>query len=58
MKISDQDEYEAAASRANAVSDAPEGSAAAELAELVAALRVWNEEHRAKTVMGRSQSTA
>lgn len=34
--------YEAAAARANALSDAPEGSeAAAELAELVAALREW-----------------
>lgn len=42
MQIENNDEYEAAAARANALSDAPEGSkAAAELAELVAALRQW-----------------
>lgn len=53
MKISNRDEYEAAASRANALSDAPEGSAAAgELAELVAALRVWDEEHKGENSHG------
>ncbi|MDU0343718.1 hypothetical protein [Bosea rubneri] len=43
MLIENHDEYEAAAARANALSDAPEGSEAAEeLAELVAALREWD----------------
>jgi hypothetical protein len=47
MKISNKAEYVAAAERANALSDAPEGSPAGrELAELVAALRGWDAAHR------------
>ncbi|MDU0341989.1 hypothetical protein [Bosea rubneri] len=42
MQIENKDEYEAVAARANALSAAPESSkAAAELAELVAALLQW-----------------
>lgn len=46
MRISDRTEYGAAATRANALSDAREGTPqAAELAMLVAALKAWDEEH-------------
>ncbi|WID98818.1 hypothetical protein QO058_11540 [Bosea vestrisii] len=47
MLIQSHTDYAAAAERANALSDAPEGSAAAEeLKGLVAALRQWDEDHR------------
>ena len=47
VKISNHDEYEAAVARASSLSDAPDGSpSAAEHAGLVAAIRVWDEEHK------------
>ncbi|KRE11743.1 hypothetical protein ASE66_24880 [Bosea sp. Root483D1] len=53
MIISTKAEYEAAAERANALSDAPEGSpAAAELAALVCALRKWDEVHAGENAHG------
>lgn len=42
MRIENKDEYDAAAARANALSDAPEGTvAAAELADLIMAIQDW-----------------
>lgn len=53
MKISNHDEYAAAAARASSLSDAPEGSeAASELAELVTALRAWDEAHKGQNSHG------
>lgn len=53
MKISNHDEYEAAVARASALSDAREGSAAAaEHAELTAALRAWTEAHKGENSNG------
>lgn len=53
MKIRNRAEYDAAALRANALSDAPEGAPAAEeLAELVAALREWTEVHEGEQCHG------
>ena len=53
MRISNREEYEAALARANALSDAPEGSAqAAEFAELEAALRTWNEARQGENSHG------
>lgn len=46
MDITNKAEYDAAATRANAISDAPEGTPEArELAGLVAAIRAWDEAH-------------
>lgn len=51
--INDKSEYEAAAARANALSDAPEGSPAAEeLAALVADLRRWDDDHKGEQSHG------
>ncbi|AOO81330.1 hypothetical protein [Bosea vaviloviae] len=51
--IANKAEYEAAAARANALSDAPEGSPAAqELATLVAELRQWDEAHKGENSHG------
>lgn len=45
MTIRDRSEYEAAAARAHALSDAPEGSPQAyELARLIIDLKAWDEE--------------
>ena len=47
MPIQTRTEYEAIALRANALSDAPEGSPAAEeLSALIADLRAWDETHK------------
>lgn len=57
MIITSKAEYEAAAERANAISDAPEGSpAASELAALVEALRKWDEEHTGENRNGPENS--
>lgn len=53
MKISNHDEYNAAVARASSLSDAPEGSpAAAEHAELMAAIRAWDEAHKGENSHG------
>lgn len=53
MFIQNHTEYAAAAERANALSDAPEGSEAArELATLIEALRKWDEEHAGENAHG------
>jgi hypothetical protein len=53
MKITTPGEYEAALARAKALSDAPEGTpAGAELFELVAALRAWDEIHKGESANG------
>lgn len=53
MRIADRTEYDAAATRANALSDAPEGTPQAdELAMLVAALKAWDEDHGGETSHG------
>ena len=53
MNITDKEEYAAAAQRASAISDAPEGSAEAqELAILVAAIRNWDEAHKGENANG------
>ena len=53
MKIASKSEYEAAAARANALSDAPEGTSEAdELAGLVAAIRAWDEAHKGEQSHG------
>ncbi|MEI5668318.1 hypothetical protein WBO78_24355 [Bosea sp. CCNWLW174] len=53
MVIQNHTEYAAAAERANALSDAPEGSEAArELATLIAALRKWDEDHAGENAHG------
>ncbi|HEV7321797.1 MAG TPA: hypothetical protein VGO04_24595 [Ensifer sp.] len=53
MRISNHDEYNAAVARAHSLSDAPEGSAAAaEHADLIAALRAWDEEHKGENSHG------
>jgi len=45
MTIRDRSEYEAAAARAHALSDAPEGSPQAdELARLIVDLKAWDDE--------------
>ena len=47
MPINNSYEYEAATLRANAISDAPEGSPAAqERAQLIAEIRAWDEIHQ------------
>jgi hypothetical protein len=53
MPLRTKAEYEAAALRANALSDAPEGSPAAEeLATLIADLRAWDETHKGEHMNG------
>ncbi|MCV9937145.1 hypothetical protein OIU35_12290 [Boseaceae bacterium BT-24-1] len=53
MLIQSHTEYAAAAERANALSDVPEDSAAAEeLKNLVAALRQWDEDHAGENKHG------
>lgn len=53
MRIESHTEYAAAAERANALSDAPEGSdAAGERAVLIEALRKWDREHARENVHG------
>jgi len=53
MRIQNHTEYAAAAERANALSDAPEGSEAArELAVLIEALRQWDEDHAGENAHG------
>lgn len=53
MLIQNQTDYAAAAERANALSDAPEGSKAArELAGLIEALRKWDEDHVGENAHG------
>jgi hypothetical protein len=53
MNIRDKAEYDAAATRANAISDAPEGTPEArELARLVAAIRAWDEAHKGEQSHG------
>lgn len=53
MKIKDKADYDAAAKRANAISDAPEGTPAArELAGLVGAIRAWEEAHKGENANG------
>lgn len=53
MLIQNHTEYAAAAERANALSDAPEGSdAARELAALIDALRKWDEVHAGENAHG------
>lgn len=53
MLIQNHTEYAAAAERANALSDAPEGSEAArELAVLIEALRKWDEAHAGENAHG------
>ncbi|MCV9937698.1 hypothetical protein OIU35_15190 [Boseaceae bacterium BT-24-1] len=53
MLIQSYTEYAAAAERANAISDAQEGSEeAAELANLIAAIRQWDEDHAGENSHG------
>ncbi|WP_129160492.1 hypothetical protein [Bosea sp. Tri-44] len=53
MLIQSHTEYAAKAERANALSDAPEGSSAAEeLKNLIAALRQWDEDHAGENMHG------
>lgn len=53
MKISNYDEYKAAVARASSLSDAPEGSpSGAEHADLTAAIRAWDEEHKGQNSHG------
>jgi len=53
MTIASHDEYKAAVARASSLSDAPKGSpAAAEHAELTAALRAWDEVHKGENSHG------
>lgn len=53
VKISNHDEYEAAVARASSLSDARDGSpSAAEHAELVAAIRSWDEQHKGENSHG------
>ncbi|RYF29772.1 MAG: hypothetical protein EOO23_06675 [Comamonadaceae bacterium] len=53
IQINSRAEYQAAVERANALSDAPEGSeAASELAILVGALRKWDETHAGENAHG------
>lgn len=58
MQITSRAEYDAATTRANAISDASEGTPQAqELARLVAAIRVWDEAHEAKHAHGPEEVT-
>lgn len=53
MKIFSHDDYAAAFARASSLSDAPEGTpAAAEHAELTAAMRDWDEAHKGENSHG------
>jgi hypothetical protein len=53
MDITNKAEYDAAATRANAISDAPEGtSEARELAGLVVAIRAWDKAHKGEQSNG------
>lgn len=58
MPINNRAEYEQAIARANALSDAPEGSQQAqERAELAADLRAWDEKHRGENAHGPDSDT-
>lgn len=58
MEITNKAEYDAAATRANALSDAPEGTPQArELAGLVSAIRAWDEAHEGEHASGPEEVT-
>ena len=58
MPITTRAEYDHAVARANALSDAPEGSPQAqELATLTADLRAWDEKHRGENANGPDSDT-
>jgi hypothetical protein len=59
VEIKDKADYYAAAKRANAISDAPEGTPEAlELAGLVDAIRAWDEAHKGENANGIEETSS